>query len=240
MTRPRLSRRAFVVGALAMSSASSALAQFPPPGDVFNPFKGGSTPEGYHPQNLRCASDSPPTRCTARLPLSEVKAIQDTQHQSEWCWAASVQMIFAYHGLKVSQSRIVEETFGKIANIPAATPALMSALNRDWTSDAGKRFTSSVDELYSVDLRSDSLNNYDAIQLLVKDKPLLYCNLSHAMVLSEISFRAVAGETPKVTAVRVIDPWPGKGLRSLSLQEMVGAHAGGQMRLVASIDVEEA
>jgi len=45
---------------------------------------------------------------TSRVQLSTPEAAQlSTQQQDEWCWAASISNVFAYHGHPVSQARIV-------------------------------------------------------------------------------------------------------------------------------------
>ena len=40
-----------------------------------------------------------------------------SQQASQWCWAASISNLFAYHGHDVSQARIVSEVYGSVANM---------------------------------------------------------------------------------------------------------------------------
>src|SRR5262245_33097819 len=43
------------------------------------------------------------------------------QYLPQWCWAASISMLFAYYGHSVSQARIVTEAYGSPVNMPAFT-----------------------------------------------------------------------------------------------------------------------
>ncbi|HEY0896638.1 MAG TPA: papain-like cysteine protease family protein, partial [Sphingobacteriaceae bacterium] len=36
-----------------------------------------------------------------------------TQRNTEWCWAASIQMLFNYYGVDISQEQIVARSFPK-------------------------------------------------------------------------------------------------------------------------------
>ena len=38
-----------------------------------------------------------------------------TQRNTEWCWAASIQMLFNYYGIDISQEQIVARSAGKPA-----------------------------------------------------------------------------------------------------------------------------
>ena len=50
------------------------------------------------------------------------------QRCPEWCWAACVEVIFAFNDHKVSQQRIVEKVFGRQACAPAVGPQIVSAI----------------------------------------------------------------------------------------------------------------
>src|SRR5947209_15701476 len=57
------------------------------------------------------------SRCTAGIP-SELIQVSAIQQQSEWCWAACIEMVFRYYGYIVPQSKIVKDTWGSIVNMP--------------------------------------------------------------------------------------------------------------------------
>src|SRR4051794_26288549 len=73
--------------------------------------------------------------CTAQVDFTRfAQTAFQTQQQTQWCWAASIAMVFSYYGHPVSQSRIVSEAYGGIVNVPALTGSVMAqALNRSWT-----------------------------------------------------------------------------------------------------------
>ena len=84
---------------------------------------------------------------------------------NEWCWAASMSMIFAYYGHSVSQERIVQEAFGSIQNMPGTPPEILAGLNRVWLDDDHHEFEVHGDEI--------SANVVTAAQDLNQDHPLL-------------------------------------------------------------------
>src|ERR1700693_1072082 len=53
------------------------------------------------------------TVCSSSVNFAQfyVTAFQ-TQQQSEWCWAASISMIWAFYGHPVSQAEIVDSVYG--------------------------------------------------------------------------------------------------------------------------------
>src|SRR5271166_5880543 len=65
----------------------------------------------------------------------DTEAKDDYQHEHEWCWAASISMVFQFYRHPVSQERIVKETFGQIEDWPAQPATILAALNRNWKDD---------------------------------------------------------------------------------------------------------
>lgn len=81
------------------------------------------------------------------------------------------------------------------------------------------------------------MNNSFIANELMADKPLLYCNTHHAMVISDMAYYQTP-MGPNVQRVDVIDPWPGSpDIHPLLPAEMMPAHIGGQMTFVASVQV---
>ena len=143
-------------------------------------------------------------QCTAGI--QSINFQQAYQQQSEWCWAASISMLFEFHGHQVSQQRIVQETWGTIANIPGQPAQILSDLNRTWTDDKGVTFRA------QGDMRS--VNIYTAVDDLKNDDPLIIGALGHATVMTAISgdINMTTGAW-QITEVIVRDPWPGNGGR---------------------------
>jgi Papain-like cysteine protease AvrRpt2 len=157
-----------------------------------------------------------------------------TQLATQWCWAASISMIFSYYGHPVSQERIVSEVYGSPVNMPAQAGVQMAELlNRDWTDDFEEPFSARLTGAYDAFAGVYALTNDQIIHELDNDRPLLYGNLHHAMVITSIQYY-VLPSGPDVVAVGVFDPWPGNGAHGLTPQEMTPAHLGGEMSFVAT------
>ena len=141
-------------------------------------------------------------------------SINSAQNKSQWCWAACIQMVFGYYGHPISQTRIVEETFGQIVNMPAQSGQILSALNRQWIDDNGNTFTSSGNAF--------GANHVTAAQYLADNKPLIIGTQGHAVVLTAVRYlRDQYGKGRIIDAI-VRDPWPGRGKRGLTPQEWYG------------------
>src|SRR5690606_13771337 len=68
------------------------------------------------------------------------------QYNSNWCWAASLQMIFNYYGINITQQQIVARTYGvsptgELPDWAGSVQAITANLN-NWSIDAsGRRYT---------------------------------------------------------------------------------------------------
>src|SRR5207253_8273207 len=52
------------------------------------------------------------------------------QRQSNWCWAASVQMVLNYRGVPVTQEQVVQRIFaGAVPNVPGQPNQILTALS---------------------------------------------------------------------------------------------------------------
>ncbi|SIS63791.1 papain-like cysteine protease family protein [Chryseobacterium gambrini] len=133
------------------------------------------------------------------------------QHQTNWCWAASLQMIFNYYGVSIAQEQIVQRSFGadpygQLPNWAGNFPVITANLN-NWSIDNNGHY-------YQV---SASLN-YGAptpqylIQELAAQRPVLIGYKSgpssgHAVVITACSYIQTA-YGPMIQSIVVRDPWP--------------------------------
>jgi hypothetical protein len=199
MESKSFSRRAlFAKAILPWAAARTALAQNP----FGQPGISCSPPDGWGNQV-----------CTTGIPTHEIQMVYAPQRQSQWCWAACLEMIFRYHGLPISQEQIVTETFGAQINLPAQKPVILSNVNRPWMA-GGRR----------VMVRSDFMTvtpDVAAWELMAK-RPLIVGTMGHAMVLTAMTYRRAANGSGQPFQLTVRDPWPGRGRRDLSLQEIFG------------------
>ncbi len=165
---------------------------------------------------LRCADNAFGVRtCQAGIDPDKMDTAYAVQQQSEWCWAACIQMVFAYYDHPVSQGNIVRKTWGTVTNMPGQPSQIINDLNRDWTDEDGDDF--------SVEGDVFSANAITAAQDLANDYPLILGSLGHAMVLTAITYQGVPNRygAGNVIAATVRDPLPGRGKRLLSPQEYV-------------------
>jgi hypothetical protein len=57
------------------------------------------------------------------------KPWRSTQKRSNWCWAASTQMVLKYHGVRMAQRNIVNKVLGTIGNQAVSMRQLSAALD---------------------------------------------------------------------------------------------------------------
>jgi hypothetical protein len=147
-------------------------------------------------------------------------------------------MIFKFFGHPVAQERIVTETYGQLACWPAFQYGIVSAnLNKCWTDDSGNNFRSTLTAAYDAQAGVNAINNAIIINELLHQRPLLYGNTHHAMVIVGANY-APSPAGPAINEVDVMDPWPpNPRIHPLSPPEMFPVQAGGQMAYLASIVV---
>jgi hypothetical protein len=163
-----------------------------------------------------------------------------SQLQSQWCWAASISMVFAFHDHLVSQARIVSDVYGAPENIPAQTGIVIAnELNRCWADDYGATFQSQLTGAYDFDAGVNALTNAMIVGELDQDRPLVIGNRTHAMVLTAVQYYPTPGQ-PNIVAGGVFDPWPGIGARGLTTAELYPMHVGGDLRFLATVSVTDA
>jgi uncharacterized protein (TIGR03437 family) len=158
--------------------------------------------------------------CRAYISKQPVPIV--AQQTPVWCWAASLSMLFGYHGHPLQQSTIVQRYYVLPIPVTGSPLLLKDALNTSWKDDFGKSFqaTSTVTDLYS--LSAVQVTNADVINALIAEKPVYYGDETHAMILVQADYiESLPGFQPTVLAGWVIDPWPANlGFRQLMPHEM--------------------
>jgi hypothetical protein len=177
--------------------------------------------------------------CTTEIEFERfAQEAYQVQLASQWCWAASISMIFAYHGFPVSQARIVSEVYGTPVNMPAQGGVVMAQqLNRGWTDDRGAPFTARVTGVYDAYAGVYGLTNEQIVAELDQGNPLLFANRTHAVVLTSVQYY----RTPlglNIIGGIVFDPWPGVGVRALTPAEVYPIDSGyGELTFLATAEV---
>ncbi|MHB1286793.1 MAG: C39 family peptidase [Leptospirales bacterium] len=125
------------------------------------------------------------------------------QIESNWCWAASVQMVLNMAHIPVRQEEIVKRTFGRRENLPATGLQMMQALD-GWSSTFdGKRVVirAFIEPSYDQILMDLYLNYPVILVLKFGDR------IGHAVVITAARYKMVGGKK-QIQYFLVRDPWP--------------------------------
>ncbi len=134
------------------------------------------------------------------------------QVQSNWCWAACVQMVLNYHGLLVTQMDVVTKIYGSpYVNQAANEPQILAALS-GWAPDVSGRYS-------SIHAYGGNTSVQEIINRLSGKWPLIVGlanpngGIGHAYVLTAIYYTKRYDAYGNAVAVpdKVVlrDPWPG-------------------------------
>lgn len=159
--------------------------------------------------------------CSAGLPADSLQQLAVVQEQPQWCWAASISMIFAHHGYAVRQEEIVKDGHGGVAaNLPAPSgQAMTRALSRAWVDGNHKPFKG---QAVATDAfaRQFQVSDHKVLAELADGRPLLLGAMGHAVVLVALKYEKSERGNVRIIAGTVIDPRPGIGIRPLLAGEM--------------------
>lgn len=175
---------------------------------------------------------------TVSVNMSQLEQAIMRQQCPEWCWAASISMIFAFYGHPISQAQIVAQTYGAVTCLPAVNNAVIGTdLSRTYVDNLGRKFTSTVTAAFDPQNGYNSLSWAGIANELANDRPLVYCNTHHCEVIYSMTYDGFAAN-PIVTDVDVIDPWPtNPPAHSLTASEVTPVPLGGEMMFVAAVRV---
>lgn len=181
-----------------------------------------------------------PQSCRAQVNIPKLIAAINVQECPEWCWAASISMIFAFYGHPTDQKKIVAQTYGDVVCFPAgATKTIAVDLSREWEDDDGDAFKSTIVGVYDPANQAVNLDNASLIEELANDHPLLTCNATHAMVVYAASYAPTLGE-PYIGEIDVVDPWPASPrTHPLNAMDSRASISGGSMTFLATVRVED-
>jgi hypothetical protein len=205
--------------------------------------------------NTACSPPDPATGlqdCISSVNLQQfAQMAYETQQATEWCWAASISMIWAFYGHPVAQSEIVTGTFGQLLNQGGQPWQIFQALNGNRVDDHGTPFVSTVTGLYDALSGYDNISYTDIGASLNQNRPVLIGTENpdgsgaHATVLSELEYLVPYGEPIEVLSdgsnivnAVVFDPWPTSGgIHALSPQQFAPASVGGDLFFAALVSV---
>ena len=152
----------------------------------------------------------PARTCIASVAYSSTSV---RQHQSFWCWAACMEMVFAYHGHHVPQENIVTAAYGSTVNMPGQPIDILMGLNKQWQDSNGIKFHSHAKRI--------NVNPVVIAREMQYDRPVIIGTHHHAMVVTIMNYTGNSYGNLLNLEVWVADPAYGMQ-RQLSAQEWMG------------------
>ncbi|HVW13775.1 MAG TPA: papain-like cysteine protease family protein [Mucilaginibacter sp.] len=149
-----------------------------------------------------------------------------SQRNSNWCWAASLQMIFNYYGVNITQEQIVARSYGVDPNgeLPNWTGnwRVITANLNNWSVDNnGRQYI--VQAVFNQGPPNPSyliqqLSQYHPVLIGYRSGP----NSGHAVVITACSYIQTY-HGPVIQSIVVRDPWPSdKNIASGGRREYTG------------------
>lgn len=145
------------------------------------------------------------------IPAVEMDYVAAAQGSSQWCWAAAIQMVLAYHGVGITQQQIVARSYGtdwwgNLPDWPGSFEVITRNLN-NWSID-------NYGQQYAV--RADLIWGAPSPTVLIEElqygRPMIIGYRSgpasgHAVVLTAATY-SLTPYGPVIHSVVVRDPWP--------------------------------
>ena len=184
---------------------------------------------------------APPGRATTvGLSSGSVNSVYAEQKQSEWCWAACIQMVTNLYGADLTQDEVVARAYGPGVNRAGTLEIITSTLNGSGTTRSGRRYT-----ITSKMLANESLPAALVAELAAGHPVMLGCDTGgsgHAVVCTAVTYQGDASD-PVITMLTVRDPWPSDSNRSGSGRQVLsGSDLGPRIMegWVIHVSVQEA
>lgn len=178
-----------------------------PTGDI----PGISCPPGTIWVREACVPIVEPVEQYIGIPSVQMNYIAAAQRNSQWCWAAAIQMVLNYYGVNILQEHIVARTYGtdpygRLPDWAGRLDAISNNLN-NWSIDnAGQTY------MVLSTLNWGAPSPTVLFQELQQGRPVIVSYLSspttaHAVVIS--GAKIIQSPTgPVLQSVVVRDPWP--------------------------------
>ncbi|MEM8899474.1 MAG: papain-like cysteine protease family protein [Bacteroidota bacterium] len=135
------------------------------------------------------------------------------QRQENWCWAACIQMVLNYHGLKVSQEEVVRRIYGSLVDRPGNPDQVLSALSGSAVNTRGGYSRIYADYGF--------ISDYEIINNLAAKMPIMVGlqnpdqESAHAYVLTAAYYHLNVHDRPVIDKVVLRDPYPTRPSRQV-------------------------
>jgi hypothetical protein len=174
---------------------------------------------------LLCNSHGAGARaCTAGLSSAIASEMVIAQEKSKWCWAAALAMLFQRYGYVVPQDQIVTRWLGDTVDRGLPNAELPDLLSLRWRDRGGRTTPQFVPSRIARTDLNEASTALTILASLGRGNPVVLSASGHAVLLVALSFVEEKGSaSPVIVGGMVIDPAPGRGLRSLESHEMLPA-----------------
>ncbi|MFN8255718.1 MAG: C39 family peptidase [Bacteroidales bacterium] len=145
------------------------------------------------------------------IPSERFNYFASSQRNSNWCWAASLQMIFNYYGINITQEQIVArsygvDAYGNLPNWAGSFPVITANLNNWNVDNNGRQY------VVGASLNWGAPTPAYLIQELYTQHPVLIGyqsgpNSGHAVVITACSYTE-SYYGPIIQSIVVRDSWP--------------------------------
>jgi hypothetical protein len=140
------------------------------------------------------------------IPRASFNFVAASQQQTEWCWAASSQMILQWYGLRVTQQDVVTRVYGALIDAPGSDNAITAALNAVAVSTDGQ-----LKAVHAVSAAGPPPPSV-LIDQLSQKHPILMTFMTgpysgHAIVITAATYFPTP-QGPIINSIIIRDPWP--------------------------------
>ncbi len=163
---------------------------------------------------------------TVGLSSDSVNPVYAEQKQSEWCWAACIQMIANLYGADLTQDEVVARSYGPNVNRAGSLEVITASLNGSGTTRSGRAYS----------ITSTMLDQRDAPGgagrgTRLRATPSCWRadagGSGHAVVCTAVSYDGPASNPTVIASLTVRDPWPSRENRNSTGRRVVsGADLG--------------
>ena len=164
------------------------------------------------------------------IPSAKFNYFASSQEKSQWCWAASIQMVLNYYGVAITQSQIVQRTYGSnLVNWTGSFQAITANLNNWSVDNKGKAYT------VTASLNWGAPHPTILIQQLSQGRPIILAyasgpNSGHAVVITGVTY-VNTYQGPYIQTIIVRDPWPSpENIKNTGRVEYPGAMLASRMQ----------
>ena len=160
--------------------------------------------------------------CDAKACTFLASVAPRVQEETNWCWAACLEMAFSCLGNRVTQQTIVKAAWGDIRNAPASPADIVKTVSREYVDILGGHFRPKaklLDRTFTLFTDLGALSaTFDHVAV---GKPAIVGTVNpdgssgHATMVTHLTVRRAAtrDKLPELVSARVYDPWRGVGSR---------------------------